>query len=84
MDVRYSFAEWPSQKTEGVLTKNPLHKIPIVEMPTSPYLLTQSYAILRHWARLLNAYDGTSDEEKYWVDVINDMVIDCEPTLLYV
>ncbi|KAK0111285.1 hypothetical protein ONS95_001656 [Cadophora gregata] len=48
---------------------NPTGNIPIVEMPGGK-ILTQSYAILRHWARQLGGYDGNSEDEKYWVDAI--------------
>ena len=40
-------------------------------------ILTQSYAILRHFARQLGAYDGKTEEEKYFADRICDIVIDC-------
>ena len=54
---------------------NPTGNIPIIEMPGGK-ILTQSYAILRHWSRQLGVYDGTEDE-KYWADVICDIVVDC-------
>lgn len=41
-------------------------------------ILTQSYAILRHWGRQLGAYDGETEDEKYWADAICDIVIDCK------
>ena len=41
-------------------------------------ILTQSYAILRHWSRCLGAYDGKTEDEKYWVDAVCDIVIDCK------
>lgn len=40
-------------------------------------ILTQSYAILRHWGRQLGAYDGKTEDEKYWADAICDIVTDC-------
>jgi len=46
-------------------------------------ILTQSYAIIRHWARQLNAYDGKTEDEKYWADAICDIVIDCISPFLY-
>jgi glutathione S-transferase len=55
---------------------NPTTTIPIIEMPNGK-ILTQSYAILRHWSRQLGAYDGKTEDEKYFVDLINDIVIDC-------
>ena len=58
---------------------NPCGNIPIIEMPNGK-ILTQSYAILRHWARCMGAYDGKTEDEKYWVDAICDIVIDCTVT----
>jgi prostaglandin-H2 D-isomerase / glutathione transferase len=55
---------------------NPTGNIPIIKMPNGK-ILTQSYSILRHWSRRLGAYDGKTEDEKYWVDAINDIVIDC-------
>ncbi|KAK6580600.1 hypothetical protein PZA11_006836 [Diplocarpon coronariae] len=75
-DIRYTFDEWPEHKRSGPLAeKNPTGKIPIVEMPGGK-ILTQSYAILRHWARQMGGYDGKTEDEKYWVDAITDIVID--------
>jgi hypothetical protein len=39
-------------------------------------LLTQSYAILRSFARRLSAYDGVTDEEKYLADIFCDLALD--------
>ena len=39
-------------------------------------ILTQSYAIVRHLARVLGKYDGSTEEEKFWADRICDAVID--------
>jgi glutathione S-transferase len=76
-DIRYSFEEWPEHKRSGnVAELNPTGTIPIIEMPNGK-ILTQSYAILRHWSRLLGAYDGKTEEEKYWADAICDIVVDC-------
>ncbi|KAK5020098.1 hypothetical protein LTR16_012639, partial [Cryomyces antarcticus] len=36
-----------------------------------------SYAILRHFARQLGAYDGETEDEKYWADAMCDIVLDC-------
>lgn len=60
---------------------NPTGNIPIIEMPGGK-ILTQSYAILRHWGRQLGAYDGKTEDEKYWADAICDIVIDCKHPLL--
>lgn len=76
-DVRYSFHEYPEvQSTHPILSQNPTKSVPIIELDGK--LLTQSYAILRHFARVLGAYDGESEEEKYFADVICDIVVDCE------
>lgn len=57
-DIRYSFEEWPEHKRSGKVAElNPTGSIPVVEMPDGR-ILTQSYAIIRHWARMLGAYDG--------------------------
>jgi glutathione S-transferase len=81
-DIRYSFEEWPENKCSGPVAKmNPTCNIPVLEMPNGK-ILTQSYAILRLWSRQLGMYDGKTDNEKYWVDAINDIVIDCSSTLL--
>jgi len=75
--VRYTFGEWPEHKRKGSLTeKNPTGNIPVIQMLVGK-ILTQSYAILRHWGRQLGAYDGKTEDEKYWADVICDIVIDC-------
>ena len=62
---------------------NPTGSIPIIEMPDGK-ILTQSYAILRHWGRLLHAaeHKTRTEDEKYWADAICDIVIDCENLLL--
>lgn len=76
-DVRYSFSEYPEvRSTHPILSQNPTKSVPIVELDGK--LLTQSYAILRHFARVLGAYDGKTEEEKYFADVICDIVVDCE------
>ncbi|RDW76013.1 glutathione S-transferase pi-like protein [Coleophoma crateriformis] len=75
-DVRYSFDEYPELKQHGVIAKmNPTGNVPIVEMPDGK-ILTQSYSILRHWSRLFSAYDGKTEEEMYFADVVCDIVID--------
>jgi glutathione S-transferase len=62
---------------------NPTGNIPIIEMPDRK-ILTQSYAILRHWGRLLHVaeHKTRNEDEKYWADAIWDIVIDCENVLL--
>ncbi|TGO22979.1 hypothetical protein BPAE_0148g00090 [Botrytis paeoniae] len=75
-DIRYTFEEWPEHKRNGKVAEiNPTGNIPVVEMPDGK-ILTQSYAILRHWSRLLGAYDGKNKDEKYWADAICDVVVD--------
>lgn len=75
-DVRYSFEEYPEYKKSKISQLNPNATIPVVEL--NGKILTQSYAILRRFARQLGAYDGSSEEEKYWVDAMCDIVIDCK------
>ncbi|KAI0130374.1 glutathione S-transferase [Xylariales sp. AK1849] len=73
-DTRYSFEEYPEAK-RGIISKmNPTTNIPVVEL--NGRILTQSYAMLRHFGRLLNAYDGKTEDEKYFVDLITDIVVD--------
>lgn len=55
---------------------NPTTNIPFIEL--NGKMLTQTYAIMRHWGRQLGAYDGKTEDEKYFVDMITDIVIDCE------
>ncbi|KAN0110550.1 hypothetical protein V8E51_006937 [Hyaloscypha variabilis] len=75
-DIRYTFDEWPEHKRKGpVAGMNPTGNIPIIEMPGGK-ILTQSYAILRHWGRQLGAHVGKTEDEKYWADAIYDIVID--------
>ena len=39
--------------------------------------MTQSYAIIRHFSRVLgNAYDGDTEDEMFWVDRMCDITID--------
>ena len=72
-DIRYSNQELQDPMIQK---KNPAKTVPIVEL--NGKTLTQSYPILRHLARLLGKYDGETEEEKYWADVICDIGIDCE------
>ena len=75
-DVRYSFDEFPKVKESAMRDRNPLGTIPVIEL--NGRILTQSYAILRKFARNLKAYDGKTDEEMYWVDAMCDIALDCE------
>lgn len=75
-DVRYSFEEYPEYKKSRISQLNPAATIPVVEL--NGKILTQSYAMLRRFARQLGAYDGQNEEEKYWADAMCDIAIDCE------
>lgn len=75
-DVRYSFEEYPEYKKSKISEMNPTSTVPVLEL--NGRILTQSYAILRHFARLLGKYDGEDEEEKYWADAMCDIVIDCK------
>lgn len=74
-DTRYTFDEFPNHKDSRLGEMNPLKAVPVIEL--NGKILTQSYAILRSWARQLGAYDGTTEEEKYSVDLICDLGADC-------
>lgn len=74
-DVRYSFEEFPQVKRDKIAKMNPTANVPVVEL--NGKILTQSYAILRHFGRLLGKYDGETEDEKYWADAMCDIVIDC-------
>jgi hypothetical protein len=74
-DIRYSSDEYPHYKQTKIAELNPAATIPVIEL--NGRILTQSYAILRHMSRLLGGvYDGETEEEVYFTDVICDMVID--------
>lgn len=75
-DVRYSFEEFPSAKKSLIGDLNPTGSVPVVEL--NGKILTQSYPILRHFARILGEYDGKTEEERYHVDVVCDIAIDCK------
>ena len=62
-DVRYSFEEYPEHKKGKIAELNPNATIPVVEL--NGKILVQSYAMLRHFARLLGKYEGDTEEEKY-------------------
>lgn len=81
-DVRYSFGEFIEGKdTHPMLSRNPTKSVPIIELGSR--LLTQSYPILRHVARLLGEYDGKTEEERFHADLICDIAADCKssPTI---
>jgi len=73
-DVRYGFDEYPAFKNGRLAEMNPNATIPVVEL--NGKILVQSYAMLRHFARLLGAYDGKTEGEKYWVDAMTDVALD--------
>ena len=74
-DVRYTFEEYPEYKKSKIQQMNPNATIPVIEL--NGKILTQSYAILRHFARQLGKYDGQTEDEKYWADAMCDIAIDC-------
>ena len=74
-DIRYTFEEYPVYKKSKIQEMNPNATIPVIEL--NGKILTQSYAILRHFARQLGKYDGQTEEEKYWADAMCDVAIDC-------
>lgn len=74
-DVRYTFDEFPKVKQSSIAELNPTATIPVIELGGK--ILTQSYAILRKMTRLLDKYDGTTEDEKYWTDAMCDIAIDC-------
>ena len=54
---------------------NPTGNAPVVEL--NGEVMTQFYAILRHFSRVLgNQYDGDTQEEMFWVDQMCDITID--------
>ena len=71
-DVRYDFSE---AKRKEFAKLNPAQTLPIIELNRK--ILTQSYAILRHFARRLGKYEGKTEEEVYWTDAVCDIVADC-------
>lgn len=81
-DVRYPDDELPEAKTTILRKMNPASTVPILEL--NGKILTQSYALLRHFSRILDQYDGKTEDEKYWVDAMCDLAADCkkiEPTV---
>lgn len=75
-DIRYTFQEYPEYKKTRIAEMNPTGHIPVVEL--NGRILTQSYPMLRHFARQLGKYDGETEEEKYWADAMCDIGIDCK------
>ena len=76
-DTRYSFQEFPEWKETGLVELNPVKTVPVVKLNEKN--LTQSYAILRYFAKLLKSYDGKTPEEQFWVDALCDIASDCKP-----
>ncbi len=74
-DIRYTFEEYPEYKKTRIAEMNPIGCIPVIELKGR--ILTQSYAILRHFARQLGKYEGETEEEIYWADAMCDIGIDC-------
>jgi glutathione S-transferase len=76
-DIRYTFSEYPTTHKETTIKSlNPMATLPVVEL--NGKVLTGSYPMLRRFSRLLGGmYDGETEEEKYFVDVICDLVVDC-------
>lgn len=72
--MRYQFAEINDKSIEERAAINPVGSVPYVMLADKT--LTQSYPILRLWARQMGKYDGTTDAEKYFVDVCNDLALD--------
>lgn len=75
-DVRFSFEEYAKFKETKLSQMNPTAKIPVVKL--NGKILVQSYAILRHLARQLGAYDGETEEGEYWAEAMCDIAIDCK------
>jgi glutathione S-transferase len=74
-DIRYNSDEYPHYKQTKIAELNPAATIPVIEL--NGRILTQSYAILRHMSRLLGGvYDGETEEEVYFTDLICDMIVD--------
>ncbi|KAB5589828.1 hypothetical protein CTheo_6730 [Ceratobasidium theobromae] len=74
-DHRLAFDDYNAQVQSGEINKiNPLKSLPAVEMGGTMY--TQSYPLLRLWARQLGKYDGKNDLERYYVDAMTDIASD--------
>ncbi|KAJ9631926.1 hypothetical protein H2203_000327 [Taxawa tesnikishii (nom. ined.)] len=66
--------EYAKFKETKLSQMNPTAKIPVVKL--NGKILVQSYAILRHLARQLGAYDGETEEGEYWAEAMCDIAID--------
>lgn len=73
-DTRYTLEEYQEWKRKELVKLNPTQTIPVLEL--NGRILTQSYAILRHFARLLGKYEGQAEDEIYWADAMCDIVAD--------
>ncbi|KAJ6786110.1 hypothetical protein PWT90_02466 [Aphanocladium album] len=75
-DIRYKYDEtWPA--TSKKLQEDGISKTG--KVPALVYkgnILTQHIPTLRYLARDLGSYDGTTNEEKYLVDLVADIYID--------
>lgn len=80
-DVRNTLDEYPQYRSTKIQVLNPTASIPVVEL--NGRILTQIYAMLRHFVTVLECYDGHIEEERYWTDVVCDIVIDCKLSLLF-
>lgn len=56
--------------------KNPMKTIPILTFADGR-VLTSSLSLMRLFSNQLGKYDGSTIEEKYWVDMISDLNGDC-------
>ncbi|KAG8739058.1 hypothetical protein FRC10_006215 [Ceratobasidium sp. 414] len=91
-DYRYSFDDYNAQVKSGEITKlkyvhvitmpvagdltpiSSLKSLPVIEINSAKY--SQTYSLLRLWARQLGKYDGKTDLERYYVDAIADIASD--------
>lgn len=75
-DTRYATEEIKpgASGRQKILGMNPQGTVPVIKLDGK--ILMQSYAILRHFARLLREYDGGSDDEMCWVDAMCDVALD--------
>lgn len=75
IDHRWSFQERNHEFTLAERAQiNPVGSVPYLEM--NGKVLTQSYPILRYFARKLGKYDGKTSEEQYLVDQFCDLALD--------
>ncbi|KAK4057211.1 hypothetical protein OIO90_001706 [Microbotryomycetes sp. JL221] len=73
-DVRYEFDEWNNKTPEQRAEINPSGTFPFVQVGDKVHV--QTYSMLRYYARQLGQYDGKTSEEKYFSDLITDVVSD--------